>query len=196
MNPLLMESKNKFKTIEFNNIKLEHFMPAIHEAISIAKVNIANIKSSNDKPTFKNTIVALEISQEDLDRAVSVYFHLFSSESTPEFQALASEISPILANFGNDITLDKELFERVESVYNKDYDNLDFEDKRLTEITYKSFTRNGANLDEKSKIQLRKVDEELSSSSSKFLILLVISGIGTIAIIIMGVRSRLKKAFS
>ena len=168
MNPLLVEGKNQFKTIEFNNINLEDFMPAIHKSIDMARSNIDKIKSTDDNPTFKNTIVALETGQQDLDRVISVYFHLFSSESTPEFQALANEISPILANFGNDITLDDELFNKIESVYQNEYSNLDFEDKRLTEITYKSFTRNGAQLNEHKKKQLRKIDEELSSLSPKF----------------------------
>ena len=168
MNPLLKESNHKFKTINFNEIKLEHFMPAIHESIDIAKNNISNIKSNAEAPNFKNTIIALETSEETLSRVVTVYFHLFGSESTPEFQALANEISPILANFGNDITLDQELFEKVESVYNNEYETLDYEDKRLLEITYKSFVRNGAKLDDKNKAELRKVDEELSALSPKF----------------------------
>ena len=113
MNPLLKESTHRFKTVEFDNIKLEDFMPAIHDSINIAKENIKEIKSKTEIPDFKNTILALETSQDDLDRVVSIYFHLFSSESNPEFQALANQISPILANFGNDITLDDELFEKI-----------------------------------------------------------------------------------
>ena len=113
MNPLLKDSDHKFKTINFNDIKLEHFMPAVNEGIKQARENIDNIKSNADSPTFQNTIVALETSEETLSRAVTVYFHLFGSESTPEFQALANDISPILASFSNDINLDQELFQKV-----------------------------------------------------------------------------------
>ena len=42
----------------------------------------------------------------------------------------------------------------------------------------------------------QELDEELSSSNSRFLILLVFSAIGAIAIIIIGVRYRLKRAVS
>jgi len=168
MNPLLRESDHKFKTINFNEIKLEHFMPAIKEGIQIAKSNISDIKSNSNSPDFNNTIVALETSEETLSRAVTVYFHLFGSESTPEFQALANEISPLLANFGNDVNLDQELFQKVEHVYSNQYDSLNHEDKRLLEITYKSFVRNGAKLGDDKKSELRKVDEQLSVLSPKF----------------------------
>ena len=168
MNPLLKESNHRFKTINYNEIKLEHFMPAIKESVQLAMTNIASIKSNSNTPDFKNTIVALETSEETLDRVVTVYFHLFGSESTPEFQALANEISPILANFSNDINLDQELFQKVEHVYENEYDNLNHEDKRLLEITYKSFVRNGAKLSADKKSELRKVDEDLSVLSPKF----------------------------
>jgi len=168
MNPLLKESTHRFKTINFNDIKLEHFMPAIKEGVSLAKANIDNIKSNPDTPSFENTIIALETSEEILDRSVTVYFHLFGSESTPEFQALANEISPILASFGNDINLDQELFKKVEYVHENERDSLNHEDKRLLEVTYKSFVRNGAKLNDESKAELRKVDEELSVLSPKF----------------------------
>ena len=168
MNPLLKDSDHKFKTINFNDIKLEHFMPAVNEGIKQARENIDNIKSNTDSPTFQNTIVALETSEETLSRAVTVYFHLFGSESTPEFQALANEISPMLANFGNDVTLDEELFKKVEYVYDNEHTSLNAQDKRLLEITYKSFVRNGAKLDDNKKNELRRVDEELSSLSPKF----------------------------
>jgi len=168
MNPLLKEGSHRFKTIEFDSISLEHFMPAVEESINIARQNINKIKINKEASSFQNTILALETSEEDLERVVSTYFHLLSSESTPEFQSLANEISPMLANFGNDVTLDQELFKKVEEVYSNSYDSLDFEDKRLTEITYKSFVRNGAKLDDDKKDELRKVDEKLSSLSPKF----------------------------
>ena len=168
MNPLLKDSDHKFKTINFNDIKLEHFMPAVNEGIKQARENIDNIKSNADSPTFQNTIVALETSEETLSRAVTVYFHLFGSESTPEFQALANDISPILASFSNDINLDQELFQKVKYVHDNEYDNLEHEEQRLLEITYKSFVRNGAELDDIKKGELRKVDEELSVLSPKF----------------------------
>ena len=58
MNPLLRESNHRFKTINFNEIKLEHFMPAINESIDIARNNISDIKSNTENPNFENTIVA------------------------------------------------------------------------------------------------------------------------------------------
>ena len=143
-------------------------MPAINESIDIAEKNIYYIKSNKETPSFENTILPLETSQDDLNKVVRIYFHLFSSESTPKLQALADKISPILANFENDVILDDKLFKKVESVYENQYKNLKFEDKRLTEITYKDFLRNGARLDKNKKDKLRKIDEELSSLSPKF----------------------------
>ena len=167
-NPLLEKFDQPFGTIPFNEVKTDHFVPALDAAIEEAKSEIDAIADNPENPTFENTILAQELSGKKLGRVATTYFHLFGSESDQDFQNLAGEISPKLAKFGNDINLNKNLFERVEEVYLNHLDTLNEEDARLTELSYKGFVRNGAKLSDEDKDRIRSLDEELSTLSPQF----------------------------
>ena len=167
-NPLLEKFDQPFGTIPFDEVKTDHFVPALDAAIKEAKSEIDAIASNPENPTFENTILAQELSGKKLGRVATTYFHLFGSESDQDFQNLAGEISPKLAKFGNDINLNKNLFERVEEVYLNHLDTLNEEDARLTELSYKGFVRNGAKLSDEDKDKIRSLDEELSTLSPQF----------------------------
>lgn len=165
MNPLL----KKFDITPFSEIKNEHFKPAFEEAIKIAKIEIDEIVTNNDKPTFQNTIEALEFTGGQLDRISSTFFNLNSAETNDEIQKIAQEVSPLLTEFSNDISLNEQLFKKIKLVYNsKDSLDLTEEQATLLEKRYKSFTRNGANLNDDDKVKLRKIDANLSKLKLKF----------------------------
>lgn len=165
MNPLL----SPFDTAPFSKIKNEHFKPAFLQGMKDARAEIDAITSNTDAPTFENTIEALEFSGQQLDRISSVFFNLNSAETNEEIQKIAQEVSPLLSEFGNDITLNEELFKRIKSVYNqKDALNLSVEQNTLLDKRYKSFSRNGANLPEDKKKRLREIDAESSKLKLKF----------------------------
>jgi peptidyl-dipeptidase Dcp len=165
MNPLLQS----FETPPFSKIKNEHFKVAIETCIKSAKEEIDSITSNNEKPTFKNTIEALEYSGKQLKRVTSIFFNLNSAETNEEIQKIAQEISPILSDFGNDIRLNKLLFERTKAIYQqKDLLDLSAEQKTLLDNQYKMFVRNGANLNESDKQKLREIDKKSSKLSLKF----------------------------
>lgn len=165
MNPLLQN----FDTAPFEQIKNEHYKPAIEEAIQIAKAEIDAIVNNPDVPTFENTTVALDFSGDQLNRITSIFFNLNSAETNDEIQRIAQEISPWLTEFRNDITLHKELFQRVKAVYD-DRNNIDLtpEQSMLLEKQYKGFARNGANLNEVDQKKLREIDTKLSKLSLQF----------------------------
>ena len=117
---LLEVSSLPFNAIPFDQIKIEDFLPAIEDAIKIAKTRIEAVKNSKELPNFKNTLVALERSSEELDRATSVFFNLLSCEAGEEMHALAQKVSPLLAEYQNDIALDSQLFARVKAVFESD----------------------------------------------------------------------------
>lgn len=132
-------------------------------------MEIDAIASNSEPPTFQNTVEALENTGEQLDRATSIFFNLNSAETNEEIQRIAQEISPLLTEFSNDILLNESLFERIKVVYNqKDSLDLSEEQQMLLDKKYKSFSRNGANLSEEKKRQLRKIDAELSKLSLTF----------------------------
>ncbi len=164
-NPLLQD----FNTPPFTVIKEEHYKTAIEEAIAIAKKEINQIVENSDTPSFQNTTVALDSTGEKLDRITSIFFNLNSAETNEEIQKIAKEISPWLSEFKNDMILNADLFKRVKVVYNqKDSLTLTPEEDMLLEKQYKGFSRNGANLNDEKKSELRKLDAELSKLSLQF----------------------------
>ncbi|MFS4493593.1 M3 family metallopeptidase [Maribacter sp. 2308TA10-17] len=164
-NPLL----EKFDTAPFSEIKNEHFKPAFLKAMEDARAEIDAITSNTESPTFENTIEALEFSGQQLDRISSVFFNLNSAETNEDIQKIAQEVSPLLAEFGNDITLNEDLFKRIKSVYEqRETLNLSVEQNTLLDKRYKSFSRNGANLSEEKKTRLREIDAESSKLKLKF----------------------------
>ena len=169
MNILTKYFSTKHNTAPFSQIKNEDYLPAIQEGITLAKAEIYAIIKNPETPTFENTIVAMDYAGEILDRASSIFFNLNSAETNDEMQKIAQEVSPLLSEFGNDITLNPELFARVKAVYDsKECLKLSPEQSTLLDKKYKSFSRNGANLAEDKKNQLREIDKELSKLSLQF----------------------------
>ncbi|MDT0556905.1 M3 family metallopeptidase [Patiriisocius hiemis] len=164
-NPLLQP----FDTAPFSKIKNEHYLPAIKELISQTKSEIEHIANATTTPTFQNTIEALENTGEQLNRVTSIFFNLNSAETNEEIQKIAQKLSPLLSAFKNDLLLNEALFKRVKEVYDsKGTLNLTPEQQMLLEKQYKGFSRNGANLSEKDKKTLRKLDADLSKLSLTF----------------------------
>ncbi len=131
--------------------------------IEDAKMEMDEITSNPETPTFENTLEALEFSGEKLERATSIFFNLNSAETNDEIQRIAQEVSPALTGFSNDIMLNEALFDRIKSVYGqKDALNLSQEQQMLLEKKYRSFSRNGALLPVERKRKLREIDAELS----------------------------------
>ena len=165
MNPLLQD----FNTPPFSKITNADYKPAIEEGIKIAKKEITAIVNNTDAATFDNTTVALDFTGEKLNKITSIFFNLNSAETNDEIQKIAQEVSPWLSEFRNDITLNEALFKRVKTVFDaKDNLNLSPEQEMLLDKQYKSFARNGANLNETDKVELRTIDAELSKLSLKF----------------------------
>lgn len=169
MSVLLSKFITKHNTAPFSQIKIEEYVPAFKEGIALAKAEIDAIVNNPDAPTFENTIVAMDFSGDILDRLSSIFFNLHSAETNDEMQKIAQEVSPLLSEFGNDIRLNADLFARVKAVYDqKESLNLNAEQTTLLDKKYKSFSRNGANLPEDKKDQLREIDKELSKLSLQF----------------------------
>lgn len=164
-NPLL----HSFNQAPFKAIENEHFKPAFIEAIRLSRKELAQITENTEVPTFENTIAALDYSGQQLDRISSIFFNLNSAETNDEIQKIAQEISPILSEFNNDITLNEHLFSRIYKIYAQKADlDLFGEKLMLLEKTYRRFTRNGANLQEVKKSRLREIDTALAKLKLTF----------------------------
>lgn len=164
-NPLLQP----FDLTPFAELKTEHFKPAFETALKQAREEIDAISTNQAPPSFENTIAALDYAGYALERISGVFFNLNSAETNPEIQKLAQEISPMLAAFGNDITLNEALFKRVQTVYETaDKNLLSPEQQMLLKKKFRHFQRNGALLTEVEKEQLRAIDESLSKLKLTF----------------------------
>ena len=154
---------------DFDKIKPEHYLPAFKAGIAEQKAEIQAIVDNSDKPTFANTIEAMEFSGDLVTRVASVFFNLTSADTNPQLQALSKEVSPLLSAAGDDIYLNAELFKRVKAVYDdRDTLTLNTAQAKLLEDTYKSFTRGGANLNDQDKAKLRSLNEAISKLSLEF----------------------------
>jgi len=168
-NPLTKDWNTPYQTPPFNEIKTEDFMPALQFAISVAEREIDAIANEKTvKPTFQTVIVPLEQAGQLLSRTSSVFYNLLSSNTSPELQALAKEVSPMMTEYANKISLNKDLFAKVQQVYAEKDKLKNEEDLMLLEKTYKSFVRSGARLNEEQKEKYRELSMKLSKLSLQF----------------------------
>jgi peptidyl-dipeptidase Dcp len=168
-NVLLKPFETIFENVPFEQIKNEDYQPAILQGIEEAKKEIEAIVNNDDAPTFGNTLEALEHVGKQLNRVTEAFFNITSAETNDYLEKVQEEVSPVLAEYGNDITLNEALFNRVKTVYEQtDESHLSKESFRLLDKTYKSFTRNGALLNAADKETLRSIDKELAGLKVKF----------------------------
>ncbi|HLN72863.1 MAG TPA: M3 family metallopeptidase [Prolixibacteraceae bacterium] len=168
-NPLLRPFDGMYQTAPFSLIKTEHYIPAFDAAIEETKKEIQAIIDNPQLPDFKNTIVALDMAGERLERIKGIFFNLNSAETNDEMQNIAQEIAPKLSDFSNDITLNEHLFGRIRDVFNKRESlTLNTEETTLLEKTFRRFMRSGANLNETDKAKYREITKELSQLGLKY----------------------------
>ena len=158
-----------YESAPFSRFTPTDYLPAIEKAIAESLAQINSITQNPDPATFKNTIEALAYTGLALDRLTAMFFNLNSAETNDALQAEAQRISPLLTDYGNDIRLNEALFKRVKTVYDQRENlSLTAEQQTLLEKTYKSFTRNGANLSPNDKGRLREIDKQLATLKLKF----------------------------
>lgn len=168
-NPLLLPFLADHQTAPFRSIKIGNYLPAFDSAIDEAKTEVQRIIENADVPDFSNTIVALDLAGEKLERIKAIFFNLNSAETSDEMQGIAQAIAPKLSDFGNDITLNEQLFARIKAVYDHHESLvLNVEEATLLEKTYRRFIRSGANLSESDKAIYREITKELSQLGLKY----------------------------
>ena len=168
-NPFLKEWDTPFGVPPFNEIKEEHYLPAIQEGIKQNEAEIQAIVDNSEEPGFENTILALDQSGELLEKVTGVFGPLNSANTNENMQALAREISPLITKHRDNISMNPALFAKVKAVYEKRNDlGLDDQQLRVTEKYYQDFVRNGANLSPEDQERLKELNGELSKLSLQF----------------------------
>ena len=168
-NPLLAEWETPFGVPPFDRIKEEHFLPAYHEAIARQREEAQAIAKNTAAPSFVNTVEALAFTGDLLERVASVFGNLTSAHTNDALQAIARQVAPLTAALQDDILLDEALFARVKAVWEqREALNLEPEQRKLLEETYKRFVRGGADLGPEKKQRLREINQRLSVLGVKF----------------------------
>ena len=160
-NPFLSEYTTPFQVPPFDQIKMEHYKPAFLQGMEEQQKEIDAIVNNPEPATFQNTIAALDQSGTLLRKVSTVFYGLKSANTNDEMDALSRELSPLQSKHSDDIALNEKLFARIKAVY-ENPGNLDKEQKKLLEETYKDFVRGGANLDAESQKKLRELNSEIS----------------------------------
>ena len=160
-NPFLSEYTTPFQVPPFDQIKMEHYKPAFLQGMEEQQKEIDAIVNNPEPATFQNTIAALDQSGALLRKVSTVFYGLKSANTNDEMDALSRELSPLQSKHSDDIALNEKLFARIKAVYENPGD-LDKEQKKLLEETYKDFVRGGANLDADSQKKLRELNSEIS----------------------------------
>ena len=167
-NPFCKPSTTPFDSIPFNEIALEHFIPALKEGIKEEQKNIENICNCTEPATFENTIVAYENGGRLISDVLCAFNALIYSHSNDELVKTEAEIQELYTEHRNNITLNKKLFARIKSVYENQDNGLTTEQKRLVEQIYTGFVRSGANLTGNDRDEYRRLSKELAMLSLKF----------------------------
>jgi peptidyl-dipeptidase Dcp len=168
-NPFFMEWTTTFGVPPFDEIKVEHFVPAITEGINQQQAEIDAIVANAEAPNFENTILALDKSGQLLDKVQGVFGPLNSANTNDEMQAVAREVTPLLTKHRDAISMNPDLFKKVKTVYDKRTESgLDDQQQRVVEKIYQDFERNGANLSAEDQEKLKAINTELSSLSLKY----------------------------
>ena len=161
-NPLLEESTLPFGAPNFSKIETVDYLPAFKAAIKQKREEIAAIVDNNEEPTFENTILAYEESGILLNRVSRTFFALVEADKTPELGEIEKEVTPMLTDLENEISFNKELFQRIGQVYDRDHEILQGEDRKLLEETYKEFVRKGALLSDEDMARMKDINRRIS----------------------------------
>ena len=168
-NPLVQQPVTPFGVPAFDQVNIDHYLPAFEEAVSQNKAEVDAIAANTEEPTFENTIVALDRSGMLLERVAGVFFNVLEADGNDQMDAIAEKVSPMMSELSSYVILNEALFARVKAVYEqRDALDLTPEQMRLLTETYKSFADNGANLPEDKKERLKAINEELGLLSLQF----------------------------
>ena len=168
-NPFLKKYNTEFEIPPFSKIDESDFMPAFKMGIEAHNREIDSIIKNSEDPSFENVIIELERSGSLLDRVGAVFFNLSGSTSNEAIQNIEKDISPILSQHYDSISLNPKIFKKIKYLWdNIDNLNLSIEERKILEEKYKNFIRNGALLEGDDKKKYSSINQEISKLSVEF----------------------------
>lgn len=168
-NPLLSQWNTPFEVPPFDKIKSEDYLPAIRQGVLEHDAEIEAIANNSEKPTFNNTIEAIEFSGVTLNKISHVFFAVKGANTDDILNETGKTLAPELSKHWDNINLNPKLFKRVDAIYQqKDSLGLTLEELKLLEETYKGFVRAGVNLSDENQTKLREFNSRLAILSQNY----------------------------
>ena len=167
-NPFLEEWKTPYGIPPFDKITLADYIPAVKAGIEQQEKELQAILDNPEAPTFKNTIEAFEFSGEILDKVTGVLYNLQETDGGEEMEKIAEEATELLTKHEDAISMNKKFFDRVKVIYNADQSALTREQQMVLKNLYKSFTRNGVDLDDASQERLKEINVKIAGLQQRF----------------------------
>lgn len=168
-NPLLASWRDPFGLPPFGKIRPEHFSPAFDTAIKEHAAEIDGIAAAKSRPSFANTIVALEKSGQSLTRVARVFYNLTGADTSPQLQKIEREISPKLSQHSSSVALNQHLFRRIDDLHQRRADlGLDAEQLRVLERHHLGLVRSGARLVAKGRKRIAAINKRLATLGTQF----------------------------
>jgi peptidyl-dipeptidase Dcp len=168
-NPFFVPYNTPFDVPPFEKIMAKHYMPAFSKGMDQGRVEIDSIVKSNSNPTFANTIETFDKAGKLLADVSATFFSQSAANTNDSLQKIEVEVSPLISAYRDEILLNAGLFKKIKTVYgNQNELKLNPEQKFLLENLYKSFIRNGANLNKQDQDTLKKLNQKLSVLAVKF----------------------------
>ena len=166
-NPFFEDWTTPYGIPPFDKIEISDYVPAVKAGIEEQKAEIQAIIDNAEAPCFDNVIVPLELSGRLLARVQGVLYNLSETENCPEMEAVIDEVTPLLSDHSDNISMNKALFEKVAAVYNADQSGLTREQQVVLKKTYDDFANNGIALPEDKQARLRQINSDLSVMTNK-----------------------------
>ena len=166
-NPFLAEWDTPYGIPPYDEIEIEDYIPAIKAGIEQQNAQIEEITSNPDAPTFENTIVPLELSGEILDKVLGVLYNVSETDRSDSLDAVMTEAIPMLSEHSDNISFNKDLYERIAAVYNGDRSGLTREQQVVLKKRFESFEREGIGLDEQKQAELRTINGRIAELTQK-----------------------------
>jgi peptidyl-dipeptidase Dcp len=168
-NPLLDDWLTAFALPPFSDIEDDHFGPALDQALAEGRAAYGAIADQSEAPTFANTIAAMELADQLLDKVAGVFFNLAGADSTPAREALQREMAPKFSAYSSDITNNTALWQRIKTLWEgRDTLDLGAQEQRVLMLYHRSFTRSGAALQGADRDRLTEVKSRLAVLGTEF----------------------------
>ena len=167
-NPFFTEWNTPYGIPPFDQIKTEHYIPAVKEGIEQQKKELAAIIENTEAPTFKNTIEAYELSGSLLAKVTGVLFNIAETDADSTLNKVEEEANQLLTAHSDEIFMNKDFFTKVKAVYEADQSHLSREQQMVLKKLFQSFTRNGVDLEGEAQEELKQINQQLSQAQHKF----------------------------